>query len=259
MSLRSCWILEDEPPALRRLQGLLAQVAPNLEVTFATDTVTAARQALEKRTHPDLVFSDIHLADGLCFALWESVPVAFPIVFTTAYDQYGIRAFRTNGIDYLLKPVEEDALSQSLAKLERLRQPAFPPDWEALTALLTQQRTPRVAYRERFLLQHRQDWITVPVSELRQFYSTDGMSFAVAHDAKRYLLEGSLNQLVEELDPGRWLRINRGQIVHIEAVRKVSPYFNHRLVLELHPTGEGDGVVSRSRVGACRAWLGSRG
>ncbi len=250
---RSCWIIEDEPPALRRLRRMLQQVAPQTEIAFSADSIAPARRALLTLPHPDLIFSDIQLADGLSFELWESTPCTCPIVFTTAYDQYSIRAFGVNGIDYLLKPVGEDELLRSLQKLDRLRH-SPPPDWSALLATLQQPSAPR--YRERFLAQYRQDWVPVPVDELRQLYSTDGMTFTTAIDGKRYLLDKPLDHLEPQLDPKFWFRINRAQIVHVAAVRKVSPYFNHRLVLELMPGGEGDNVVSRSRVLGCREWLG---
>ena len=256
MQLRNCWIIEDEPPAMRRLSRMLHEIAPETRITFATDTIEATRRALSVRTHPDLIFSDIQLADGLSFELWESVECSCPIIFTTAYDQYSIRAFRVNGMDYLLKPVVAEELRGALDKVDRLR-PTPPADYAALLQVL-QQPTQKTVYRQRLLGQYRQDQVPVRVSDLRQIYSEDGLTFAVGTDAIRYLLDESLDRLQEELDPGDWFRINRSQIVHAAAVRKVSSYFNHRIVLELVPAGVGDNIVSRPRVKACREWLNGR-
>jgi DNA-binding LytR/AlgR family response regulator len=252
MQLRNCWIIEDEPPAMRRLSRLLHQIAPENRITFATDSIAATRKALTVRSHPDVIFSDIHLADGLSFELWESATCNCPIVFTTAYDQYSIRAFRVNGMDYLLKPIAEEELRRSLDKIDRLRH--LPdPDWTALMGMLKAQRDN--AYRRRFLAQYRNDWVPVETAELRQIYSSDGMTFATGADGKRYLLDETLERIQEELDPKDWFRINRSQIVHVAAVQKVSSYFNHRMVLDLKPAGEGDNIVARTRVKDCRKWL----
>lgn len=252
MPLRNCWIIEDEPPALRRLNQLIQQVRPALSVSFTTDSVEGAKQALQTQALPDLIFSDIHLADGLSFDIWESQPTRCPIIFTTAYDQYGIRAFRVNSIDYLLKPIEEVALDRALVKLEDMKQSQLP-DLAALAQLMSNQEP---VYRQRFLVQHRQEWLPLKVNSLRQIYSEDGITFALSNEAQRYLLDESLDRIEEELDPRFWFRINRAQIVHIDAVTKVQSYFNHRLVLQLQPTNGVENIVSRPRVKACRAWLG---
>ena len=253
MSPLRCWILEDEPPALRRLKKLLEEVAPGSSVEFSTDSLAPARGALKERPHPQVIFSDIQLADGLSLDLWESVTCHCPIVFTTAYDQYSMRAFRTNGVDYLLKPVGKEDLERALDKIRRLgQQPA--PNWEALAGLFRQ---PTPTYRNRLLLRYRQDWVPVDCDDLRQLYSKEGLTFAVDKDRKRYIADDSVERLAEELDPARWFRINRSQLVHIDGVRKVSSFFNHRLILELDTPGEGDNVVSRQRVKDCRAWLGN--
>ena len=253
MSPLSCWILEDEPPALRRLRQVIADVAPGTRIDFTTDSLAPARRALEERAHPDVIFSDIQLADGLSLELWESVRCDCPIIFTTAYDHYSIRAFRTNGIDYLLKPVAEEDLARALDKMDRLRG-SPPPDWHGLASLL---RPDGPAYRQRILVRHRQDWVPVDCNDLRQVYSAEGVTFAIDRQGRRYLIEESLERIGEELDPARWFRINRSQLVHIDGVRKVSRYFNHRLILELDSAGEGDNIVSRQRVKQCREWLGN--
>lgn len=254
MPRHDCWIIEDEPPALRRLQQLITRVRPDLHVSFTTDTVSGAKKALAERPHPRVIFSDIQLADGLSFQIWESTSCNCPVIFTTAYDQYGIRAFRVNSIDYLLKPVETEALEQALAKLDTIRASLPRPDYGEIARLV---RRKEPVYRRRFLAQHRQEWLPIKVDELRQIYSENSLTFALTTSGQRYLLDETLDRIEEELDPRNWFRINRGQIVHVEAVRKVQPYFNHRLVLDLSPNGDRENIVSRQRVKACRAWLGA--
>ena len=249
----TCWIIEDEPPALRRLTKLLAQTRPHLTIAFSTDSIASCVRALKTLPHPNVIFSDIHLADGLAFTIWEQETCNCPIIFTTAYDQYGIRAFRVNSIDYLLKPIETPDLERALAKLEDHSRPAMTQDWRQLAALI-QQGQP--TYRERFLAQRGQEWLPVRVEDLRQVYSSDGLTFALTTTGQRVLLDDVLDRIEEELDPKQWFRINRAQIVHVDAIVKVQPYFNHRVVLELSPKGELENIVSRQRVKGCKAWLG---
>lgn len=249
----TAWLIEDEPPALRRLTKLLAEIRPGLRIAFSTDSIASCVRALKELPHPDVIFSDIHLADGLSFSIWEQVPCHCPVIFTTAYDQYGVRAFRVNSIDYLMKPIEAEKLDRALAKLENLQRPTLQPDWGHLANLIQQQQP---TYRERFLAQKGQEWLPVKVADLRQIYSSDGLTFALTSTGQRVLLDEPLDRIEEELDPREWSRINRAQIVHVEAIKKAQPYFNHRLVLELSPKGELENVVSRPRVKAFKEWLG---
>lgn len=249
----TAWIIEDEPPALRRLTKLLEQCRPLLRIAFTTDSVASCVRALQEKPHPDVIFSDIHLADGLSFSIWEQATCDCPVIFTTAYDQYGVRAFRVNSIDYLMKPIDPEELERALSKLENLRRPALQPDWGELAHLI-QQKQP--VFRERFLAQKGQEWLPVKVGDLRQLYSSDGLTFALTSTGQRVLLDETLDRIEEELDPREWTRINRAQIVHVDAITKAQPYFNHRLVLELSPRGELENIVSRPRVKAFKAWLG---
>lgn len=249
----TAWIIEDEPPALRRLTKLLAETRPALNIAFSSDSIASCVRALKNRPHPDVIFSDIHLADGLSFSIWEQVDCRCPIIFTTAYDQYGVRAFRVNSIDYLMKPINAPDLDRALTKLSERAAPAPSQDWSRLAEII-QQRQP--TYRERFLAQKGQEWLPVRVDNLRQIYSSDGLTFALSSTGQRVLLDDTLDRIEEELNPSNWFRINRAQILHIDAIIKASPYFNHRIVLEVKPAGSGENIVSRQRVKGCKAWLG---
>ena len=255
----SLWLIEDEPPALRRLRKLVSELRPAAEITRCFDTVTDTVAAIRDEPLPDLILSDIHLADGLSFSIWEQVDCPRPVIFTTAYDQYTLRAFRVNSIDYLLKPVEAEELERAFAKYEAhwsaAAQPMLP-DLSALQSLL-QRREPM--YRERFLVQRGSQWLTLRTAELRQIYAEDGLTLALDAAGNRYPLGETLDRLEAELSPREWFRINRAQLVHIESVHKVHVYSNHRLQLELRPVGSGAGIVSRQRVRGCRAWLGEGG
>ncbi|MEM6772336.1 MAG: response regulator, partial [Bacteroidota bacterium] len=152
----TAWIIEDEPPALRRLTKLLAEVRTQMNIAFSSDSIASCVRALKSKPHPDVIFSDIHLADGLSFSIWEQADCQAPIIFTTAYDQYGVRAFRVNSIDYLMKPINAPELDRALTKLHERAVPAPPQDWSRIAEII-QQRQP--TYRERFLAQKGQEWL----------------------------------------------------------------------------------------------------
>lgn len=252
MNRLRAWIIEDEPPALRRLTQLLQALPTPVEVVFSTDTIQATVDALASLPLPDIIFSDIHLADGNCFEIWEKNPIFVPLVFTTAFDQYSIRAFKVNSIDYLLKPVEKSELEQTVAKFSRLHERRQAPDWSAIQQLLEKR---EITYRSRFLAQQGTQWLPLRAEQIREIYSEDSLTFARGKDRQRYLLEESLDRIEEDLDPTFWFRINRAQLIHIEAVQSVQPYFNNRLLLVLDPPSTIQPIVSRPRVKACRDWL----
>ena len=249
----TAWIIEDEPPALRRLTTMLAELRPGLNLAYSTDNIASCVLALKNRAAPDVIFSDIHLADGLAFEIWEECPAPCPLVFTTAFDQYSLRAFRVNGVDYLLKPIEAEALARTLDRVDR-RRPQLSPDWQRLTQLIENQQP---IYRERILGRKGDNFIPIKIGELRQIYSQDGLTFALDGKGGRSVLDETLDRLTEELDPTQWFRINRAQVVSIDSILKAAPYFNHRLILELTPNGALDNLVARARVRAFKQWLGA--
>lgn len=265
--MRRVLIVEDEAPAARRLARLVAELRPQVELLGPCDTVTAAREVFAEAkltgTGPDVLLCDIELADGLSFRLWEEAEVPCPVIFTTAYDQYALRAFRVNSVDYLLKPIESEQLAAALERFEARRQPGLPADLVAQLAAATAQRAP--SYRSRVAAQRGEVLRPLPVREVAQFFSEDRLTFALTHDGKRHHVGEPVARLAEELDPTEWFRINRAQLVHIDGVLRAEPYFNHRLKLTLSPPSPDEGaasrsrdVVARERVRAFRNWLDGR-
>lgn len=268
-------LLEDEPPSARRLVGLLAKLRPAATVDGPYDTVRDAAAALrsaETADAPaiDLLLCDIQLADGLSLRLWDLAPVRAPVIFVTAYDEYAVRAFRLNSLDYLLKPIKEDELAAALARYDAVAKTAppsaLPP--ELLSALLSAGEAREPFYRQRVLTSGaRGGIIPLPVASIAHFYSEDRVTFAVERaGARPHLISEPLSRLAEELDPREWFLINRGQLVHVGAIARADPYLNHRLKLTLTPKApdEGDptkarGVVARDRVRDFKAWLGDGG
>ncbi|MCB0639417.1 MAG: response regulator transcription factor [Lewinella sp.] len=248
-------LIEDEQPAYRRLAQLLRDHWPAATIEPQLDTVTQAVAYLRSEPAPDLVFMDIQLADGLSFQIFEQVDVKAPIIFTTAYDQYTLRAFKVHSIDYLLKPIDPEELKQALEKFTRIygQSPAVPANTSLLDALRELQQP---KFRERFLIKVGASQLSyLAVGEVAYFYSDQSMVFAKRHDGRQHHLETTLDQLEEQLDPTAFFRISRKAIIGPPAIDKIETYFNGRLLLLLKPAADFQVTVSRDRVNDFKKWL----
>lgn len=256
----TAFIAEDEPPARERLIGALARVAPEVTVVGQTDSVKGTQAWLASHPAPDLLLLDIQLADGLSLELFAGSRLALPTIFTTAYDRFALDAFRALAIDYLLKPVSDMALTQALAKVQRLRQ-TFGAD---VVAALMQQwgqwaTSPAPRWRQRLVGRKGAQFHALPVQRLAYVVSLDKLAFAIDEAGERYLLETPLAELEGELDPAQFFRANRQLLVAASAVARFTPAGKGRLKVELIPplgAPAGDVLVSQERAAAFKAWLG---
>lgn len=202
----------------------------------------------------DLIFMDIQLADGISFDIFEQVKVTSPIIFTTAFDQYTLKAFKVNSIDYLLKPIDEIELQQSLQKHQQLDSKTGDNFSDKLVKML--QDINAVKYKERLLIKRGQQLSYLKTDNTAYCYADGKLCYAVDFEAKKYLLESNLSELEEQLQPVNFFRINRHLLVNIEAVKKVHTWLGGRLKLEILPTTTAETVVSRERVNGFKEWLG---
>ncbi len=253
-------ILEDELPAANRLQRLISSCDPELEVLDVLDSIESALAFFGKQPAPDLLFADIHLADGLSFEIFRQTPVDCPVIFTTAYDEYTLRAFKLNSIDYLLKPVEEQGLREALLKFRRLflerqgkSRTEQGPDERMIRQILEGWGQPR--YRQRFLLRRGERLDYVGIDQVAYLYSEQGMTHLIDRKGQRDLVERSLEELAQELHPEQFYRISRKCIVSLGAIKGIHKYFSGRLKLDLHPVPPFDVLVSRDRVDGFQEWL----
>jgi len=251
-------IIEDEFHAAKRLSGLVTNLRSGAQILNVLDSVEDAAEWLEQNPHPDLIFMDIQLADGLSFEIFQKTRIEAPVIFTTAFDEYALRAFKTNSVDYLLKPVDEVELVAALEKFERLFSKTHTPTIEmsSIQALLKAMAQPE--YSSRFVIKTSQGLSYISVEEIAWFLSEGGLTYLVSKANKKHHLDYTLEQLEGLLDPKFFFRINRKMIVAIQSVQKVSDYFNSRVKITLQPApGDEDSVVSRERVKAFRSWLGT--
>ena len=251
-------IVEDEPLAARRLADLLARQPVPVAVVGTAESVAEA-VGLLRTTAPDVLFLDIHLADGLSFELFERAEVRCPVIFTTAYDQYALRAFKHNSIDYLLKPLDADELAAAVRRLQA-RQPsltAAPALDPAVLAQLMQQLQPRPQYKQQFVVRVGEHLKVVPVEQVAYFFSLEKATLLQTTANRRFVVDQTLEQLEALLDPARFFRLNRAYLVGADAIQDIIHYTNSRLQTVLRPPApEGATVlVSREKVGAFKQWL----
>ncbi|SFU18828.1 DNA-binding response regulator, LytR/AlgR family [Algoriphagus locisalis] len=244
-------IIEDEIRAVSQLQLMLTACGFRFELLEIIDTVEDAVIWFQQNDSPDLVFMDIQLADGLSFEIFQKTTVKAPIIFTTAFDQYAIQAFKVNSVDYLLKPIQKDDLSKALDKFLQSNSSATV-DTATLTQLLRDLQTP--AERDGILVKSGNGFVQLKIADLLYCYSEDSITFGVTHH-KRFIIEETIDELFSTLDQTKFFKINRGQIVAKSSILKLEPYFNHRVRLSVSNPREQEFIVSRSKTGDFKNWM----
>ena len=248
-------IIEDEQPAAQQLKKMLTQADPSVSVIEILDSVESSVKWLQTFPAPDAIFMDIQIADGLSFDIFNHVNIQSPVVFTTAFDQYAIKAFKVNAVDYLLKPIDEDELGEVLDKLKKKKAETIPFDNGLFLKNLLQD-FPKKDYKQRFLIKNGQNLTSIDVSDIAYFFSEDGINQFYVFSNKKHIVENTLDELETMLNPKDFFRINRKLIVSIKAIQKISPHFNSRLKLSLTPQYRDEILVARERVSDFKAWLG---
>lgn len=245
-------IIEDEPRAANQLQRLLDTSTYDFNVIDVIDSVEDAVSWFQKNTSPELVFMDIQLADGLSFEIFQKVEISAPIIFTTAFDQYAIQAFKVNSIDYLLKPIQQNDLDAALHKFAKSKKQNTV-DPFILKELLTSMQTPQK--RTGILVKEGSGFVQIRISELSYMYSQDSITLGVTHQNKRYIIDETIDQLFTTLDETQFYRINRGQIVSKTSIQRIDPYFNHRVLLSISNSRDQEFIVSRQKTSDFKNWM----
>lgn len=246
-------IIEDEARAASQLQRMLKACDFDYVVLDIIDTVEDAVLWFQRHTLPDLVFMDIQLADGLSFEIFQKIDVEAPIIFTTAFDQYAIQAFKVNSIDYLLKPIQKDDLNSALGKFLKSNKPTTI-DPAVLKQLLGSMQAPNK--REGLLVKEGSGFAQIKISELLYCYSEDSITFGITSN-KRFIIEETMDELFDSLDQNKFYRINRGQIIAKASIQKIDPYFNHRIKLSISNPRDHEFIVSRPKTSDFKKWMNS--
>jgi two-component system LytT family response regulator len=247
-------IVEDEPLAAAQLAALLSQLKPNTVIVAVCDTVESTVLWLGKNPLPDLAFFDIQLGDGLSFEIFKNIDLKIPVIFTTAYDQYALQAFKVNSIDYLLKPIDKGELAVALAKFNQFHNHQTNQLTPELIRLLIES-TGKKEYKKRFLVKVGTHLRSVNTDEVLFFYSLQKGTFLKSNDGRNYLLDQTLEQLEQLVDPYTFFRINRKYMVSLEAIIDALAYSNSRLKLKVKNQEEDDFLVAREKVKSFKEWM----
>ena len=243
-------ILEDENLAAETMARMLTEADKDIEIVGSLRSVESATEWLTKNPHPDLIVSDVQLLDGLCFEIFNRVKIDKPVIFTTAFDQYAIRAFEVHSIDYRLKPVQQSKLEQRLKKLKsRSQQPV------KFEEVLSYLRSQQPEFKSRFMVRIGQRILAIPVENIAYFSSESKLTYIVTSDNKRYPFDLPLDEVDQQLDPKIFFRINRQYIVRFSAIAEIHPYFKGRIKLKLNPNQPDEIVVSSERTPEFKKWL----
>jgi DNA-binding LytR/AlgR family response regulator len=243
-------IFEDEKLNAERLVELIKRYDPSTEVTAILESVKQGIEWLTKNPSPELIFMDIRLTDGLSFELFEKMNIEIPVIFTTAYDEYAIRAFKVNSVDYIVKPVDFSELKAAIDKFRKLK-PLL--SREFIQNILEHSNT---KYKNRFLVKVGDQLRHIECSDIAYFMFEDGLVMAVTKGKSSLPMDYSLDHLEQLLNPSDYFRLNRKIIARINSIAKIHSYFNGRLKIELIPTVDKDIIVSRERVGRFKEWMG---
>jgi len=253
-------IVEDEYLAVKKIQKTLADVDGNAEVIGVTDSIQSTVNWLESNTAPDLILMDIELSDGQSFEIFSRTKVKSAVIFTTSYDEFALKAFKVNSIDYLLKPVQKEELSAALDKFKNMTG-AFKPaekneiNMDALVKELQQKLQPK-DYRKRFLVKHGQKLVSIETDDIAYFFSDGRLNFFKTFDNKKFVVDYTMDELEDMLDPQRYFRISRSFYISVASIDQIHDYFGNRLLLQLKPTVDKETVVSREKVTDFKKWMG---
>ena len=251
-------IVEDEDLAVKKLQKTLKSVEPDAELVGVTDSIKSTVEWLNENEQPDLILMDIELADGQSFEIFNLTEVKSPVVFTTSYDEFALKAFKVNSIDYLLKPVQKEDLEKSIHKFRSLMSKQEHSDgirMEDIIKQLQQKLQPK-EYRKRFLVKNGQKLVSIEVNDIRYFFSDGRLNFFKTTDNKKFVVDYTMDELEEMLDPEKYFRISRSFYVSINSIEKIDDYFGNRLILQLKPAVDKEALVSREKVSDFKKWMG---
>ena len=248
-------IIEDEELAVDILADTIMTLKPEAKIVESLSSIKEAVIWFENNPPPDLIFCDIHLPDGKSFEIFKRVKVKIPVIFTTAYDQYALEAFKVNSIDYLLKPIKKKDVESALKKFEDLQKDQLLKKFENMQSLLGSISRPEI-FRKRFAVKQGQNMKTIPAEEVSGFLAEEGLVFLYNFSGQRFIINSTLEQLEEELEESKFFRVNRKFIINIDAIEQVKPYFNSRILIKSLPVLNFEYIVSTNRVQNFKKWFG---
>ena len=248
-------IIEDEAPAFRRLQKILDEVRPGIEIVEVIDSVEDSVKWLKNHNAPDLIFMDIQLSDGISFEIFDQIKISNPVIFTTAFDEYMLRAFKVNSIDYLLKPIKTEELAKSLTKYEQMKSLFGQDDSPDINSLIQQIKLDDKKYKSRFLVKKGERLLSIEASNIAYFQTRNGVVSLVTDTGQKHLVDYTLDELSGQLDPSDFFRANRQYLIHYNMIKEVHRYHKGKLLVEGTLPTEDQILVSEEKSSLFKKWL----
>jgi DNA-binding LytR/AlgR family response regulator len=250
-------IIEDEIPAQRMLKKMLTELDYEIEVVGCLDSIKSSVEWFKNNPHPEIVLLDIQLSDGISFDILEQTAIDSMIIFTTAYDEYALRAFKVNSLDYLLKPIDKADLRAAFEKFEHYSKKFIHYKNTEIdyTEIVSTIKNAEPDYRKRFLIQSDEDYFQLPVEQIAYFHSVQKITLAVTFEQRKYPVNFSLENLKEQLDPELFFKVNRQFTININAIKKIHSYFQGKLVINTKPAHSEEIIVGKDKAASFKRWL----
>ncbi|MGL1885405.1 MAG: LytTR family DNA-binding domain-containing protein [Reichenbachiella sp.] len=249
-------IIEDEAPAFRRLQKLLDELDPNIEIVEVLDGVEDTIDWLSNHEAPDLIFMDIQLSDGISFDIFDRVDIRKPVIFTTAFDEYMLKAFKVNSIDYLLKPINSQELQRSINKYNQLKNEFSDHGNVSIGEVVKQLQIGTKDYKSRFLVKMGEKMLSIETDNIACFQANDGLVHLVTQQGKKYVMDLTLDEISKQIDPHKYYRVNRQFILCYHCIEAVHKYGKSKLLIETTLSLEEQILVSDNKASAFKEWFG---
>lgn len=251
-------IIEDEFRAAKSLQNLLLELKPDTKIIDVYDSIETSVEALSKGIKPDLIFMDIHLSDGLSFEIFKQVEITCPVVFCTAFDQYMLDAFKSKGVDYVLKPFSRDDIAEALKKVEELKKFFQKNEFPELEALLQKINQPQSAGKSSFLVFKNQKYTTIPIENIAYFYIHNEITHLMTFDKQQFQLSQTLGQVVEQVSQKQFFRVNRQYIINFSAIKEIEHYFQRKILVKLTIETPEQLLINKEKSHSFFTWLEDR-
>lgn len=249
-------IIEDEQLGAEKLARLIKSIDESIQIVGNTRSIKSSVEWLMEHEHPDIILMDIELTDGQSFEIFSHLSIKSMVIFTTSYDEYALQAFKVNSVDYLLKPIKKEELKNALDKFQewqvKFSSPAI--NIQQLINGLKQQQSK--SWRARFLVKQGQKLVSIETSEIAYLYAEGRLSYFITWDKQKYVLDYTIEELEEMLDPQQFYRANRAFLIHIKSVSQIHPYFNSKLKLDLQPATDKEVLISREKAAEFKDWMG---
>ena len=245
-------IFEDEKHTAKRLSSILGKLDSSINIVGVIGTVKGGIKWFNENDSPDLVFQDIILTDGNCFEIYDKIDVAVPVIFTTAYSEYAIKSFQVNSIDYIIKPYDADEIEIAIDKYKKLKNSFEAPNKSLLQEILSKN---EFVPKKRFLIKNGNNYIPIHSDDIAYIISDEGLTFANLFNKERHIVDFSIAELAQQMDPQSFFQINRKIIVNVKSVEKITSWFNSRLNLSLIPNLGEEAIVSRDRTSSFKDWM----